>query len=199
MTKWRKILIHPEERLWVCVVGERDDDNNVERKWGYKQVTSTKQLLRSMIWDRNLRRKKKGEINNFESFLSPCVKLLFALDSRARDAHFFHRLSNGRAAKAKEEVDILFCFLREGERPDVLRWKKSHRLSIFFFPVASHIFFIVIKLIFRTHEKGDDDMRTRIGELLFWNLIIFFSFLIWFSFIITSHKDDAARTYFRFF
>jgi hypothetical protein len=129
-------------------------------------------------WLRDSCKKKKKSRNKqfWVLSLSVCeTSFRFRLSGTRRS--LLHRLSNGRAAKAKEEVDILFCFFkREGERPDVLRWKKSHRLSIFlfFFPVASHIFCIVIKLIFRTHEKGDDDMRTRIGELLFWNLIFFF-------------------------
>ena len=60
------------------------------------------------------------------------------------------------------------------------------------------LFLLSANLIFRTHEKGDDDMRTRIGELVF--VTWYFFFLFFFGcLLITSHKDDAARTNFRFF
>ena len=60
----RKIHWSMRKSDWgVCGEGTM---NNVERKWGYKQETSTKQLLRSMMETV----KKKRNKQFFESFLS---------------------------------------------------------------------------------------------------------------------------------
>ena len=97
--------------------------------------------------------------------LSVSVKLLFALDSGTRRS-LLHRLSNGRAAKAKEEGGD-FVLFRETGCVEVK--KVSHRLSNFQLRLMFllSLFLLLANLIFRTHEKGDDDMRTRIGELVF--------------------------------
>lgn len=154
-------------------------------------------------WLRDSCKKKKKSRNKqfWVLSLSVCeTSFRFRLSGTRRS--LLHRLSNGRAAKAKEEVDILFCFFkREGERPDVLRWKKSHRLSIlFFFSSCVTHFLYCYQINIQNAREG----RRRYENTNRWIIVLkldifFFSFLIWLSFIITSHKDDAARTYFRFF